>query len=252
MSTVHVSRIGLTPLKGAAHQDLAEVYLTPDGPVGDRVFCLLDRSRERVLRTVEHRTLLQTAARWHGGVLTTTLPAGAVSGVPAASGEMLKVDYWGRPAALEVVDGPWAAAYSEHLGQNVEVARAAPGEVVYGAPVSLVTSSSLDRLAEELGAPVDAAQFRATFTVDTEGEPPHVEDSWAGRTLRLGEAEVLVRAGIPRCAVVDLHPGTGQRHTDALRCLGRYRRAGAEVVFGVDAVVTRPGRVRVGDELEGS
>ena len=39
--------------------------------------------------------------------------------------------------------------------------------------------------------------------------------------------------------------------TDALRCLGRYRRALAEVVFGVDAVVTRPGRVRVGDEVEG-
>jgi uncharacterized protein len=247
---VHVSRIGLTPLKGARHQELTAVDLTLDGPVGDRVFCLVDRSRSQVLRTVQHPALLQTLAQWEAGVLNTTLPAGTVAAVPAPSGHTVEVDYWGRPAVLEVVDGPLATAYSEHLGREVELARAAPGEVVYGAPVSLVTSASLDRLSEEVGAPVDAASFRATFVVHTDAEP-HAEDQWVGSTLRVGGAEVRVRTGIPRCALVDRHPLTGERHTDALRCLGRYRRALAEVVFGVDAVVTRPGRVRVGDELEG-
>ena len=243
---MHVSRIGLTPLKGARHEDQASVDLTPHGPVGDREFCLVDRSRGRVLRTVENPTVMQTAAHWGAGLLTTTLPARTVEGVPGPSGETLTVDYWGRAARLEVVDGPWAAAFSEHLGYDVVLARSRrPGEVVYGASVSLVTTSSVDRLESELGLPVDPAQFRATFTLDTTGLASDVEDSWVGRRVAVGEAEVEVRGVVPRCAVVDLDPVTGGRKADVLRCLGRYRRALGEVVFGVDAVVTRPGRVAV-------
>ncbi|MEP7091519.1 MAG: MOSC domain-containing protein [Nocardioidaceae bacterium] len=249
---MHVSRIGLTPLKGARHGGVPSLDLTLDGPVGDRVFCLVDRSRGRVVRTVENPTLLRTTVDWRAGVLTARLPCATgtstVEEVPAPTGETLELDYWGRPAAIEVVAGPWAEAYSEHLGYDVEVARAAgPGQVVYGAPVSLVTSSSLERLAEDVGSPVDSARFRATFTLDTPGEPAHVEDGWVGRRVRLGEAEVEVRGILPRCAVVDLDPATGERRTGVLRALGGYRRGLGEVVFGVDAVVTKPGRVAVDD-----
>ena len=39
---MHVTRIGLTPVKGGRHAEQASVDLTLDGPVGDRVFCLVD------------------------------------------------------------------------------------------------------------------------------------------------------------------------------------------------------------------
>ena len=61
---VHVSRIGFTSLKGARHLGRPFVDLTRDGPVGDRVFCLVDLARGRVLRTVENPTLVQTRATW--------------------------------------------------------------------------------------------------------------------------------------------------------------------------------------------
>lgn len=248
---VHVSRIGLTPLKGTRHVEQPYVDLAQTGPVGDRVFCLVDRSRDRVLRTVENPVLMQTAVRWSAGVLTATLPSGTATDVPVPTGEILEPDYWGRTAALEVVAGPWAAVYSKLLGYDVELARSAqPGEIVYGGSVSLVTSSSLDRLAGELGRPVDSTRFRATFTVDTAGQPAHVEDSWVGRMLRIGEAEVEVRSRLPRCAVVDLDPATGRRRAHVLRALGRYRRALAEIVFGVDAAVRTPGRVAVDAVVE--
>ncbi len=248
---MHVTRIGLTPLKGARHADLATVDLTPDGPVGDRVFCLVDPARGRVLRTVEHPSLVRTTATWQGGVLACFLPGHAdVVDVPVSTGETLKVDYWGRWAGLEVIGGPWAAAYSAYLGLDVVLARALhPGEVVYAGSVSLVTTSSLDRLAQDVG-PVDAAQFRATFTVDTSGEAPYVEDSWAGRRLRVGTAEVEVRGGLPRCAVVDRDPLTGAHRCDVLQGLADARRVDGGILFGVDAVVVRPGRVDVGSSVE--
>jgi uncharacterized protein YcbX len=248
---MHVSRIGLAAVKGTRHRDLASVDLGLDGPVGDRVFCLVDAARGRVLRTVENPSLVRTTARWRDGVLSTTLPGhGDVTDVPVETGETLKVDYWGRVAGLATVAGPWADAYSRYLGHDVLLARTtSPGEVVYGASVSIVTTSSLARLAEDVG-PVADAQFRATLTVDTSGEPPFVEDSWLAGRLRVGEAEVEVRGAIPRCAVIDRDPVSGGRRADVLRSLSGYRRALGEVLFGVDAVVTRPGRVDVSAAVE--
>ena len=209
------------------------------------MFCLVDPERERVLRTVENPTLMQTQATWDAGVLTVALPGATVEGVPAPTGETRKLDYWGRRVALELVDGPWAAAYSEHLGYDVQVARATAGDVVYGGRVSLVTTGSLDELSRRVGLPVLDSQMRATFTVHT--DEPHLEDAWLGRRLTLGEAEVEVRGAIPRCHVIDLDPDTGARRTEAMKALADYRRDHNEVLFGVDAVVTRPGRVHVGD-----
>lgn len=248
---MHVSRIGFTALKGARHLTHEEVELTRDGPVGDRVFALVDRGRRRVLRTIENPTLMTSVARWDGEQLTVRLGGGQVAERPRPTGERLAVDYWGRTLDLQVQDGPWAAAYSDLLGAEVVLARAArPGQIVYGQSVSLVTTSSLERLARETGTPVDGAAFRVTFTVETAGAPPHVEDGWIGGTLKVGSAELRVHRVVARCAVVDRDPDSGRPGVRALSGLGRYRRHLGEIGFGVDAVVTCPGRVRVGATVE--
>ena len=256
---MHVSRIGFTPVKGGRHREYGYVDLAHAGPVGDRVFCLVDVARARVLRTVENPTLLRTAAAWDSGTLTTNLPGERVTGVPVPTGEVLEVDYWGRTAAVEVVTGPWAAAYSRHLGRDVVLARSTkPGEVVYGASVSLVTTGALAELARRHGTPVQDAAFRATFTVTTDGDSEDARamaDMTDGRPSRrrfqVGTAEIEVRAAVPRCAIVDLDPRTGERAAGVLQALARYRRGRDAVTFGVDAVVSKPGRVHVGDAVRG-
>lgn len=247
---MQIERIGFTSLKGARHRAHASVRLAEAGPVGDREFCLVDPARARVLRTVENPTLVQAVADWDGEALAVELSSGRFEARPETTGELLAVDYWGRTAKVETVAGPWAEAFTEHLGYEVVLARsAAPGEVVYGASVTVVTTASVAHLAERLGTPVDSARFRSTFLIDTDGEP-HVEDSWVGRRLRLGEAEIVVRGIVPRCAVVDLDPGSGARSGPVLKTLAGYRRDKQEVHFGVDAVVTRPGVVRIGDRAD--
>jgi len=248
---VRIERIGFTPLKGGRHMTRDLVDLTADGPVGDRAFCLVDRSRDRVLRTVENPTLLQAAARWEAGVLSVDLAGHTVEGVPSPSDEKLDVDYWGRTATLEACAGPWAEAFSQHLGYDVVLARSViAGEIVYGASVTVVTTGSMRLLARRIGRPVGSDRFRSTFLVDTGDAAPHVEDSWVGRELRLGEATVLVRAIVPRCAVVDLDPVTGISDAPVLRKLAGYRRGGGEINFGVDAMVITAGQVRTGDLAE--
>ena len=97
------------------------------------------------------------------------------------------------------------------------------------------------------GAAVDGARFRATFELEDEDLGPSEEDDWIGRRLRIGDAEVRVRGLVPRCAVIDLDPATGVRDRRLLEALARGRRGGGPATFGVEADVTRPGRVRTGD-----
>ena len=247
---MHLDRIGFTAVKGGHHTTHEGVKLAMQGPVGDRVFCLVDRSRGRVLRTVENPSLLRARARWQDGLLSVNLQGRTCEGVPRLNGETLTVDYWGRAAVLQVCAGPWAGAFSEYLGHDVELCRSrTPGEVVYGASVTLVTTASMRRLSQTLGTEVDSSRFRSTFLVDTDESAAHVEDSWVGQELRIGKATVRVRALVPRCAVIDLDPVTGRPDAPVLRTLAGYRQSQAGIHFGVDAVVTAPGHVRAGDEV---
>lgn len=254
---MHIDRIGFTPLKGTRHLAHASVDLAEDGPVGDRVFCLVDPSRSRVLRTVENPSLVRAVARLDSGILSVDLPAVSVEGAPAPTGEVMKVDYWGRTAAVERVEGPWAEAFSDYLGYDVVLARSTtPGEVVYGGSVTLLTTASVRLLSERVGHPVKSEVFRSTFLIDAGDveDRPHAEDSWVGRELRMGGARLLVRGLVPRCAVIDIDPGEKTVDTvdrgSVMGALAGYRRAGTEVHFGVDAVVVSPGTVHAGDSAE--
>ena len=98
-------------------------------------------------------------------------------------------------------------------------------------------------LGDRVGHEVAAERFRATFLVDSGTAARRTEDGWVGREVRVGEAVVHVRGAIPRCAVIDLDPVTGRRATSLLKALA------PDLTFAVDAVVTKAGRVRVGDEV---
>jgi uncharacterized protein YcbX len=242
-----VRSAGFAPMKGTAHRPHDVVELGPSGAVGDRSLCLVDLEQRRVLRTIQNPRLLTVVARRDGDLLELTVPGGdPVSAAVEPTGERVTCDYWGRPVDLDVLAGPHAGTLAEHLGREVTLAASPPAGVVFDGPtVTVVGSASLRDLGERTGLDLlaEAARFRATLVVET--EVPYVEESWLGRDLRVGGA--LLRGGvpIPRCAVIDHSPVTGERDARLLKTLAGYRprnRAG-EPVFGVYAQVTAPGRV---------
>lgn len=237
---MHITRIGLTPLKGACHADLAHVHVEPTGPRGDRLFCLLEADRDHVLRTVDNPSMVLVAASLDGPWLTVTTPKGGpLTGEPTPTGEVVEADYWGRRARLEVMASDHADLLGEHLGRPVRLARIrSAGEVVYGGSVSMVTTGALRDLGEE-----QAARFRATLTIEADRDPE------PGSLLRLGETVVRVRGPIPRCRVVDINCETGELDTRHLHTLARRERPEGEVPFGVDADVVTPGVVRREDPV---
>lgn len=255
--------IGFVHVKGTRHEARPGAALDARGPAGDREFCLVDVERRKVLKTVQNPRLIQIATAlvrgegggWHGAgasdvgdfdELTMTLPDGrSVRGVPRRSGERLTCDYWKRQVDLELTEGPHADLASEWLGMPVRLARAPRGAVVYGSPLSIVTTASLrdlsQRMAESRSDSPDlvaqAARFRATFVIDT--DEPYAEDTWEGQTVSLGDVSVRIGTPIPRCAVMDLDPLTGERNSPVLKTLAGYRprNDANEPLFGVYADV---------------
>ena len=109
------------------------------------------------------------------------------------------------------MDGLFAELASAYLGFPVLLAAAPRGGVIYGGPISLVTVASCAGWPSDVGLGaerLDAARFRATLVLGR--GRPFVEDNWVGLELAVGEARIRIAQPIPRCAVVDLDPMTGE------------------------------------------
>lgn len=256
-----VSRIGLAVLKGTRHHARSCVELARQGPVGDRVFCLVDAERRQVLKTVKYGSLMASTVTWDGGVLSTDVGGRLLADAPVPTGTVIEVDYWGRRVEAEILAGPWAHAYTDLVGEPVLLARVAPGEIVYGDRFSLVTTTSvadlratgrpgLGGVTQELDPDRDGARFRTTVVIDTSDGPhaqPGAESAWIGRKLRIGTAVVRVNSSIVRCAVVELNPSTGQRDLALLKSLPHD--AENEPIFGLQGDVVEPGLIELGSSV---
>lgn len=243
-----VRTAGFAPIKGMRHLVRDRLHLDERGPVGDRAFCVVDPGRARVLRTVQHPSLIAVVARLEDGLLSMTFPSGErVEAEPSPTGESVACDYWGRTVDLELREGPHSSALSDHLGQDVRLAAAPRGGVVFAAPVTIVGTASLRDLAQRTGHDSlveEAARFRATLVVET--DEPWVEDSWLGAEVAVGDARLRIGGPIPRCAVIDHHPATGVKDARLLKALARQRptNSAGEPMFGVYAEVVSPGLFR--------
>jgi uncharacterized protein YcbX len=131
---------------------------------------------------------------------------------------------------------------------------APPGTFFDFAPVHVITTSTLRRLAALNPRGVgEAERYRPNLVIDTSGDG-FPEAEWTGTELRVG-AELVLRvvASTPRCAVPTLAHGDLPRDPAALRTLSEHHRIPAmpgrapEPCAGVYALVERPGRIEPGD-----
>src|SRR5512142_3211691 len=139
----------------------------------------------------------------------------------------------------------------------IEIGAAAPpGTFVDFAPLHLITTATLDRIAElSPDRRADLERYRPNIVIGTGGSG-FTEHDWLGRELRIGGDLVLrVIARTPRCAIPTLSHGRLPRDTEALRAVARHNRVSPlpdvdpEPCAGVYAEVLKPGRISTGDPV---
>ncbi len=115
-------------------------------------------------------------------------------------------------------------------------------------PLSLISTQTVERLAEELGQPLDVRRFRANLLLDLP-ENAFAEDKLVGKTVRVGSTAVLaVRERDPRCRFITYDPDaphTAEPLFELMKLLDRKHQGRA----GVYASVVVPGEVTVGDAI---
>jgi uncharacterized protein YcbX len=108
--------------------------------------------------------------------------------------------------------------------------------------VSVINLASVRDLEARLGRPVDPLRFRANLYV--EGWPAWVENDWAGRAMRVGEARAEVLKPIVRCAATHVDPVTAERDIELVKALFDHY---GHMFCGVYLKVEEGGAVAEGD-----
>jgi uncharacterized protein YcbX len=261
------------PVKSLLGEEIPAGEVTRRGLAGDRRLALVDQGTGKVASAKDPRVwrgLLTLTAETADPAVRITAPGGRSvwstdTGVHDVLSELL-----GRPVTLTGTPPPGATldrAVPEEVLRGdldarvpVQVSRLGAGSpdgtFFDFAPVHLLTTSALDRIAElSPRKTIEPERYRPNIVIHTSAGG-FVENDWVGRELRIGDELVLrVMLPTPRCAVPTLEHGSAPRDAAALRVPARHNRVapredlGPQPCAGCYADVVHPGRISVGDDV---
>jgi uncharacterized protein YcbX len=253
-SHLSVTRLSTTPVKGLMLHHPDSIDLTAHGAVGDRQLYLVDDTG-KVQSCTHNPGLAGLSAAYDGEsrrLRVTRADHVLVDGVIEPS-TPLATDMWGlRTITSDMVADPvWSTLFSDIVGKRVQLVQARESAYDVG-PVTLLGVSSVEELARQSGvSDIDSRRFR--MLIEFSGGEPHLEDSWDGKVLEIGDAVVRGGGGVKRCAATTRNPDSGKVDLQTLRLISyRGRRdsvLGVGATFGVYADVIQPGTISVGDGL---
>ena len=285
-----VARLWTFPVKSMRGERIEQGEFTDRGLVGDRAYALIDAETGKVASAKSVRLFPDLfgcrAAFVEPPRLNDELPSVRITlpdggSVTSDSGDVDRVlsAFFKRDVTLaraapedytidqyhpDVEDADPAGyrdtVVEQKLGSAFFAEAGVPSPVQVGSffdlfPVSVLTTSTLDRLSEiQPNIRFDERRFRMNVIVGTE-EAGFVENDWVGRELAIGDGVRLsVALPDPRCVMTTLAQDELPRDTDVLRTLVQHNRvqvgdAGRFPCAGVYAVVQAPGAVRTGDRV---
>jgi uncharacterized protein len=268
-----VARLRRYPVKSMLGEDLSASDVTLTGLAGDRRLAVISRRTGKVASAKYPRLwrdLLTLSAQALDEGVRITLPDGKTVWSTDAGVDAILSGLLNEPVTLSATP-PAGASLDRAVPEAVlrggitaevafevnEIGGGGPsGTFVDFAPLHLLTTSTLDRIAElSPYKKADLERYRPNIIILT-STPGFTEDDWLDRTLHVGDDLVLrVIARTPRCAIPTLAHGHLPRNAEALRVLARHNRVipmedlGPEPCAGVYAEVLHPGHVRTGDTV---
>ena len=287
---MEISEIWRYPVKSMLGERRERADVAATGVEGDRAYAVIDRADGKVASAKnprKWRVLLSCVAEFVDEPVPgagpppvrITLPDGTVVTSDDPKIDNVLSDVVGRPVTLAStapqgstfeetwpdIDGMAPEEFIDSTrvrtddGESVSDLAlglaAAPGSFFDLAPVHLVTSSSLDELAQrQPGSRFVVQRFRPNFVISTPADG-FVENDWVGATLQLGgAASVSVMMPTMRCVMTTLAQGELPEDRGVLRAATDHNRIeisglGHWACVGAYASVVTTGAVQVGDEL---
>lgn len=252
---MRVTRLSTTPVKGLALHHPESIRVDETGAVGDRLFYLADE-RPSLVSIAKGGALLGIRAEYDAATGGLALREGdnILAEEEVRLGPEVDTDFFAfRIAPGRVVEGPFSEILSERAGRTLRLVKATDALRGHDVePLTLLGEGSIGRLSEVAGAPVDSRRFR--MLIEFDGGAPHVEDTWEGSRIQIGDATLVGGGPVQRCAGTTRNPDSGKVDLKTLALIGEYRGRQDSVFgpgfnFGVYARCIVPGEIRVGDDV---
>ena len=261
------------PVKSMLGERREEVFLTPNGTVGDRAWALRDLTTGRIASAKKYPALLDFRAKYdveptanEPGHVLIEMPNGRIvsADAPEVSGEIS--DILGLPLRLEnkARSLEKTSIVRETVFGDVPVEKFKPewtpetmpdyfelksGSFFEIGSVFILSSGSIEylRVCQGGSALIDQRRFRPNIYVESDDDKSgFVEDSWLGGTLTIGDNLVVDDfAETIWCVTSTLAQEDLPRDLSILRTLAKHHKG----CLGVYATVKSTGRVRVGDPV---
>jgi uncharacterized protein YcbX len=260
---ISISALYTYPVKSCRGISSQCISLDRRGPLHDRRWMLVDE-RGRFVSQRSHSQLALVQVSLGAGTLLLEVPGAPSLALPLAGldeGERSVVCWSDTCRGMDQGEEP-ARWFQKILGEPVRLVRMAddferrvdPRYAVEpaltgftdGFPLLLLGEASLEDLNRRLETPLPMNRFRPNLVVS--GCEPYAEDRW--KRIRVAGIELEVCKPCVRCAVTTTDQETGERGSEPLATLARYRRSERGVVFGQNLVHRGEGSLARGDEIE--
>lgn len=254
---MRVEALWVYPVKSCRGYRVDRVEATPRGPRDDRRFMIVDEAGRFVTQR-RHPILATITTRLDEGHLSLAIPGSTCEVDRRPLGEGRGVVVWGDEVAAvdcgeevsrwlsDLLHTPARLVWMPETTRRPTDDRFPVGEVGFadGFPYLITSTASLDALNAKLSDPVSMDRFRPNVVIS--GSEPWEERTWGA--LSLGDAGMRAVKPCVRCVMVTTDQQTGERHPkEPLRTLALDH----DSVFGVNAILTRPGVIEVGAPVRG-
>ena len=245
------------PVKSMRGEELDEIFVGYPGVYGDRLFAFTTSAAPKgfpYFTGREQRQMIRYRARFRQPDKATRpvnlLEAESRGAAPlSATPEELMIDVETPDGSVLAIDDP-ALADKLRAGldgkHELNLLRSDRAMTDWG-PVSLFSIQTVRKLEEETGSAVDKRCFRANLYLNFASHAAFAEDTFVGRSLRIGsKAVIAIVKRDSRCMMITLHPDTAEKNPAILK---NVAQAHGNMV-GVYGVVLAEGIVRRGDPVE--
>ncbi len=265
---IALSGINIYPVKGLGGISLDSCETTSRGLKHDRRFMVVDQDHE----FVSQREVPKMATVWTelvGAQLEFAAPDCAPIYVDAAPRATLtrNVRVWSSQVEAHTVSREVDEWLSDYLGFDAHLVYmpdhaeracnpdyAKHNEIVSfadGFPFLVTNDASLadlnHRIATNAGAAVPMNRFRSNLVIS--GAAAWAEDGW--NELTIGSAVFRAAKPCGRCQVTTTDQASGEvRGPEPLKTLSTFRESDKGILFGVNLVPVKLGRVTVGDAVK--
>jgi uncharacterized protein len=289
MQTGTIKELWRFPVKSFRGERIEQAECEAKGLLGDRAYALIEKASNKVVTANSIKRfpdLLDCRAEFvkppkRGEVMPAvviTLPDGSSTTSDSGEVDNLLSSYFGIEVTLASVapmdytidqyhpdlEGLHPAGFrdvsvEQKLGSALFAELGMDSAVPVGSfmdvfPLSVITTSSLNRLKElSPESNVDVSRFRMNVVLET-SDPGFAENDWIGRAFTLGnKVQMMVAMPDPRCVMTTLPQNGLPKDTSILKTLAQHNRLdigpGKFPCAGVYAVITVSGTVRVGDTI---